>query len=144
MGVALVAAAAVMLFLDLVFLGILARGLYDSLLGPLRRPEVHWPAAAAFYALYLSMTVVHAVTARSRAAALGRGAQIGLLAYGTYELTNWAVLRDWPALLVPLDLGWGIALTAAVAFVAKWAHDAVMGSTAAVGPPGFEPGTNRL
>jgi uncharacterized membrane protein len=43
----------------------------------------------------------------------------GLVAYGTYELTNWAVLRDWPALLVPIDIGRGVALTAMAAFVGK-------------------------
>ena len=48
-----------------------------------------------------------------------RGAALGLVAYGTYELTNWAVLRDWPALLVPIDIGWGVVLTAMAAFVGK-------------------------
>jgi hypothetical protein len=46
---------------------------------------------------------------------LRRGAALGLVTYATYDLTNWAVLKGWPVLLVPVDVGWGIALTAVVA-----------------------------
>jgi uncharacterized membrane protein len=39
------AAAATMLVLDVTWLGVVARGLYDSMLGPLKRIKVFWPAA---------------------------------------------------------------------------------------------------
>ena len=42
------AAALTMLVLDVTWLGVVARGLYDSMLGPLKRTEVFWPAAALF------------------------------------------------------------------------------------------------
>lgn len=115
--------------LDLVFLGVVAKGLYDDLLGPLRRPTVHWPAALAFYALYVAAVLVHAVlpTPRVRDAAR-RGAGLGLVAYGTYELTNWAVLAGWPAALVPVDIAWGVVLTAVAALAGHAAHRRVTGS----------------
>lgn len=122
------AASVTMLVLDLVWLGVVARGLYDSMLGPLRRPEVFWPAAALFYAMYIGAVVVHAVVGSSSpSAALRRGAALGFVAYATYELTNWAVLKDWPALLVPVDLGWGVVLTALVALAGKVVHTRVLG-----------------
>ncbi len=117
------AVAAVMLVLDLAWLGWAARGFYDSALGPLRRPDVHLPAAAAFYAMYVAAIVAHAVVgARDARAALFRGAGLGAVAYATYELTNWAVVRDWPAVLVPVDIAWGIGLTACAAWAGKRVH----------------------
>lgn len=127
MTVAAVATAATMLALDLTWLGVIARGLYDSALAPLKRPEVFFPAAGLFYALYLAAILIHAVLgATTPAGAARRGAALGLVAYGTYELTNWAVLRDWPAVLVPVDLVWGVVLTAVAAFVGKWVYDAIL------------------
>lgn len=119
-AVATAATTATMLVLDLTWLGVLARGLYDSSLAPLKRASVFLPAAGLFYAFYVGAIVAYAVLATtSPAAAARRGAALGLVAYGTYELTNWAVLRDWPALLVPIDIGWGVVLTAMAAFVGK-------------------------
>ncbi len=125
------ATAATMLALDLLWLGILVKDFYDTSLGSLKRPDVYWPAAALFYAFYVAAIVIHAVRgSASPAAAARRGAALGLVAYGTYELTNWAVLRDWPARLVPLDLAWGIGLTAAAGFVGKWVYDKILGTPA--------------
>lgn len=112
------------LVLDLAWLGVVARDLYDSALGPLRRPDVYWPAGIMFYAMYVGVIVVHAV---SRAAdvrgAARRGAGLGFVAYATYELTNWAVLRDWPAILVGVDIVWGVVLTAVAAAAGRAAQE---------------------
>ncbi len=122
------AAAATMLVLDVTWLGVVARGFYDSTLGPLKRAEVFWPAAALFYAMYIGAVIVHAVIGSSSpSSALRRGAALGLVTYATYDLTNWAVLKGWPALLVPVDVVWGIALTAVVALVGKLVHARVQG-----------------
>jgi len=119
-ALATVATTATLLVLDLTWLGVVARGIYDTSLAPLKRPVVFLPAAGLFYALYVAAVVRYAVLGASSAgAAARRGAALGLVAYGTYELTNWAVLRDWPPLLVPIDIGWGIALTALAAVVGK-------------------------
>ncbi len=94
----------------------------------LRSPEVYWPAAGTFYAFYVAAIVLYAVRgATGTAAAAKRGAGLGLVAYATYELTNWAVLRGWPARLVPVDLGWGIVLTALAALAGRWAYGKVLG-----------------
>ena len=112
--------AVTLLTLDLLWLGIVARPLYDSALGPLKRPVVFWPAAGLFYALYVGAIVIHAeLGAVGVSDAARRGAGMGLVAYGTYELTNWAVLRDWPAALVLPDIAWGVALTCAAAATGK-------------------------
>jgi uncharacterized membrane protein len=52
-AVATAATTATMLVLDLTWLGVLARGLYDSSLAPLKRASVFLPAAGLFYAFYV-------------------------------------------------------------------------------------------
>ena len=118
------AMAGTLVVLDLTWLGIIGKPLYDQGLAALRRPDVLVPVAALFYVFYLGATYWQAVRlAPSVAAAAGRGAWLGLTAYATYELTNWAVIRDWPAWLVPIDVAWGVALTAAVAAVGRKVAD---------------------
>ena len=128
---AILATAATMLVLDLAWLGIVARGLYASALGHLMRPEAWWPAALLFYLFYVSVIAAWAVFGTGApSAAARRGAGLGFVAYTTYELTNWAVLRDWPAWIVPIDIAWGIALTAVSALAGKLAQRAVGGRPA--------------
>lgn len=134
---AVAAMAATMLVLDLGWLGIVAKPWYDQGLGTLRRPDVLWPAALLFYAFYLGAVYVQAVRRAPDVRSAWRGgAWLGLVAYATYELTNWAVLRDWPAFLVPLDIAWGVALTGAVAAVGRWA-------LSAASTPDFDPAQPR-
>ena len=120
-AVALASVTATLLALDLLFLGVVARGFYAAALGPLMRPEVNRVAAGLFYAFYVVAIVLHAVRgAPSVASAARRGAGLGLVAYGTYELTNWAVIAGWPAVLVPVDLLWGVVLTAGAAAMGRF------------------------
>lgn len=117
------------LVLDLAWLGVVARGLYEAALGELLRPDAHLPAAALFYAFYVAATTGWAVLgAASKGDAARRGAGLGLVAYATYELTNWAVIRGWPAWIVPVDVAWGVFLTALAALAGRAAYDAVRGA----------------
>jgi uncharacterized membrane protein len=121
LGAAL-AAAVTMLVLDLTWIGFVARSAYD-MLGALKAPQANLLAAALFYTFYLVAVFVHAVLPSPRVGlAARRGAGLGLVAYATYELTNWAVLAGWPALLVPVDVGWGVVLTASVAAVGSMVY----------------------
>ena len=43
--------------------------------------------------------------------ALISGLVIGAMAYGTYEFTNYATLKDWHPSMVAVDFLWGTALT---------------------------------
>lgn len=125
---ATLATAATFLVLDLLWLGIVARDLYRDALGELMREEAFVPAAALFYAFYVAVTTGWAVLgAGSPGGAARRGAGLGFVAYATYELTNWAVIRGWPAWIVPVDLAWGVVLTAVAALAGKAAERAAGG-----------------
>lgn len=123
------AVSATMLALDLAWLGLVAASLYGSLLGPLKRVEVYWPAALLFYAVYVAVIVFYAVFGSSDVrSALRRGGGLGFICYATYELTNWAVIEGWPATLVPIDIAWGVALTAIAAIAGRFAYERASGS----------------
>lgn len=106
--------------IDLVWLGVVARNFYQKQIGHLMSPEVDWAAAALFYAVYIGGIVFFAVRPAfedgSAARALAYGAVLGFVAYATYDLTNQATMKDWPALVTVIDLAWGTVLTGTVAF----------------------------
>ncbi len=114
------------LLIDSIWLGFIAKNMYQKYIGHLMTDQVVWGAAALFYALYLAGTLYFAVLpAGSLQHALVRGALLGGLCYATYDLTNWATLREWPAALVGIDIIWGMALTGAVAAVGWWAYSSL-------------------
>lgn len=123
------AASLVTMSLDLLWLGVLARGFYRRELGHLMADAVRWPAALAFYALYgggvLYFCTLGALREGGLSAALRHGAVLGLLVYGTYDLTNMAVLRDWGARISAADVLWGVFLTAAASAAAYGAARAL-------------------
>lgn len=109
----------VFLIIDLLWLGVVARGFYQRHLGHLFRANVHWGAAIAFYAIFVAAIVVFAVMPalqrESLAHAVRLGAFFGLATYAAYDLTNLATLEGFPAIVAVVDLAWGAVLTASVA-----------------------------
>ncbi|MGF1641265.1 MAG: DUF2177 family protein [Rhodospirillales bacterium] len=117
--VACAATAATFLIADLLWIGVVARSFYRRRLARWLAERINRGAALLFYALYVVGIVVLAVgpalQAGSLQSAAGRGALLGLVAYGTYNLTNLATVRDWPPAVAVVDLGWGTAVTTAAA-----------------------------
>lgn len=116
---ALGATAATMLALDLLWLGVIAKGFYARHMGDLLRPDVRWVPALLFYALYVTAVMVFVVSPAVERRALGRalalGAFFGLAAYATFDLTSLALIRNFPVTVVVADLAWGMLLTATAA-----------------------------
>ncbi len=104
--------------LDMVWLGAVAKSFYRSQIGFLLRDDVNWPAAISFYLLFILGLVVFTITPalenRSWLEALWRGALFGLITYATYDLTNQATVKDWPALVTLVDMAWGVVLASSV------------------------------
>ena len=109
------ASAVVFLGLDMLWLGVLARGFYVRQMGDLLREPPHLGIAGLFYLVYVGGIVLFAVLpalqAQSWRSALLLGLALGVVAYGTYDLTNLATLRRWPRALGAVDLAWGSLLT---------------------------------
>ena len=114
--------------IDMLWLGVVAKGFYRDNLGHLLRPDVNWAAALIFYLLYIAGIMVFAtlpaLEKHSLRQAIIMGALFGFFCYATYDLTNLATLKDWPVKVVVVDILWGMFLTASVAaasfFIGRW------------------------
>ena len=111
--IAYVATLLTFLLLDGIWLGLLMAPTYRELLGSLMLDKPLLLPAAVFYCLYVIGCVVFVVLpALSWQRAAKLGALLGLVAYGTYDLTNWATLRDWSVQVSLMDWAWGAVATA--------------------------------
>jgi len=114
--------------IDLIWLGVVAKGFYQKNLKYILSPNVNWTAAIIFYLVYIAgiliFAVLPAIAKDSLRHAAVWGALFGFFTYATYDLTNLALLKDWPIIIVIVDILWGVVLCSAVAtlsfFVAKW------------------------
>jgi uncharacterized membrane protein len=119
---------AVFIAVDLTWLGFVAQGFYRSYLGKWMLDTPNWPVAIGFYALYVFGALILVVLPAARTGnvwqAVLMGALLGLVAYSTYDLTNWATLKDWPAIISVADMAWGTVLTTVTCtagyFIARW------------------------
>ena len=114
--------------IDMLWIGVMAKGFYRNNLGHLLRPDINWAAALIFYLLYivgiLIFATLPAMEKQSLRHAIVMGALFGFFAYATYNLSNLATLKDWPVNVVFVDILWGMFLTASVAaasfFIGRW------------------------
>jgi uncharacterized membrane protein len=112
---------AVFFLIDMIWLGIVAKGFYRKYLGSMLNPKVNWPAALLFYLIFiigLLVFVIKPALLNGRPIeALLFGGLFGLISYATYDLTNLATLKDWPVIVTVIDLVWGSVLGGSVSFV---------------------------
>jgi len=98
---------------------------YKPRIGGLLLETPNFTAAVLFYLVYcagvLALAVWPALQSGDWADAMWRGAVVGLVAYGTYDLTNMATLKGWSWELTVVDMAWGTLLTGATATVAAMA-----------------------
>lgn len=112
-----------MFVLDGLWLMLIAKPFYAKHLGFLMTDKPVWAAAVIFYVLY-AIGVGFFVLAPVLLGTLSwwqvalRAAWFGLIAYGTYDLTNHATIANWPMIVTVVDMAWGAFVTAAAATVA--------------------------
>ncbi|MEI6411570.1 MAG: DUF2177 family protein [Bacteroidota bacterium] len=109
---------AVFLLIDMAWLGLIAKGLYQKYLGGFLSEQVNWTAAIVFYLLFVAgvfiFAIMPSVEKGSVVSALVLGALFGFFTYATYDLTNLATLKNWPINIVFIDILWGAVLTSIV------------------------------
>ena len=114
-------AGIIFLVADFIWIGWVARGFYREHLGELMLERPNMAPAIAFYALFIAAIVFFAIMPGMREdswkVALLNGALLGGIAYATYDLTNLATLKNWPAIVSMVDLTWGAVVTALAATV---------------------------
>lgn len=122
----------VFLAIDALWLGIIARRFYATHLGYIMTPRPVWWAALLFYLLFVLGAHVFVILPGLAHEHVGytllRGALFGLVTYATYDLTNLALVKDWPLIVTLVDLPWGMTLSTLVCaagfYAGKWLQSA--------------------
>jgi uncharacterized membrane protein len=117
-------ALAALVVADMIWLGSMVSRVYRPVLGDILLSGVNLPPAIVFYLLYpvgvLIFAVAPALKNGSATGAMMYGALFGFFAYTTYDLSNYATLRNWTLQLTIIDIAWGTllgAMTAAAGFL---------------------------
>ena len=111
----------VLVAMDLSWVGVIAKDFYVSRLGEMILPFPKIIPLLIFYALAVFCINYFAVSStKSLSEACFRGFLLGLLAYGTYDLTNLATLKNFPMDLAVVDALWGGVLFGVNALVVKY------------------------
>lgn len=114
-----------MLAIDAVWLATMSKRFYAARLGPLMAESPRLAPAGIFYLIYvLGITLLVVVPAVDHNTGFLKvlllGALLGLVAYGTYDLTNQATLKKWPVIVTLVDLAWGALLTGGVSILSVY------------------------
>ena len=114
--VATVLASIIFLVIDVIWLSYATKSFYRPLIGNLLTDKPVMWAAALFYIIYvfgMAFVVIQpCIDSDSLIKTVYTGFIFGLVAYGTYNLTNMAVLKGWSPTVTFVDMFWGGSLTA--------------------------------
>lgn len=114
-AVAYLVTAVVFLGLDAIWLTQIALGMYRRELAGLLLDQPNLLIAGIFYLVFVAGIVILAIAPALNGGgwvnALLMGAVLGLVAYGTYDITNLSTLKGWSVTVTLADLVWGTVLT---------------------------------
>ena len=100
--------------IDILWLGLFAKNMYQSQIGFILAKKPNWYAAILFYILYIAFLMIFAIMPALQTSsfndAMLYGALYGFITYATYDLTNLATLEKWPLKVTLIDITWGTLL----------------------------------
>ncbi len=105
-------------FLGIDYLGLsyIIKPTFEQQIGGIMADSPRLGPAVIFYAFYVGVLLWFVSwpaleDGKSLLWVFGSGVLIGAMAYGTYEFTNLATLKDWTWRMVATDFTWGSLLT---------------------------------
>ena len=105
----------IFLIVDVIWLSITVKLVYKPNLGDLLNDKPVLWAAVLFYIIYMIglilIIIKPALASNSVLQAFWTGVIFGIVAYGTYNLTNMATIKNWSSTIVWIDMLWGGLLT---------------------------------
>ena len=111
----------------MVWLRVIAVSWYQDGMGPLLAESPNLMAAVAFYIIFplglMIFAILPAEADTSVFKVIGMGALFGFFAYATYDLTNLAVIKNWPLGLTFVDMAWGSFVSGIAAAAGKLSMD---------------------
>jgi uncharacterized membrane protein len=113
-----------MIVLDALWILLVAKQFYAQKIGFLFAESANMLPVLFFYPLYAIGVAVFVVSPALASGswfdALWRGALLGLVAYGAYDLTNHATIANWPLSMTLVDMAWGMTVTALAGVIAYY------------------------
>lgn len=118
-------AAFAMIIIDFIWLTLMMKPFYQKQIGHLMTNTPAMFPVILFYVIFILGLIVLIISPAltgnySYLKLFLYGALFGLVAYGTYDLTNQATLKNWPAIVTIVDLIWGTLLTGTVSIITKF------------------------
>lgn len=110
---------ATLLLIDSIWIMTMYQGFYSPNIGNLLAEKINLLPLLIFYMVYsigLAILVVLPSLRHGEATleTLIKGILFGLVAYGAYDLTNDATLKNWSLIVTVVDIAWGAVLTGLV------------------------------
>lgn len=110
-----IATAVTFLVVDAIMLRSFMAPLFERHIGAFMLEDIRFGAAVLFYLFYVAGLIYlvswQALQDDAPLKALVGGAILGAVAYGTYEFTSFAIMKNWSPLMVAADTTWGAVLT---------------------------------
>ena len=114
----------VMFVLDIIWLSMIAKPLYQQGIGHLMADEPNFLFAGMFYLVYAAGLIWFALMPNRHHRGLkntfATAVAFGFFVYASYDLTNLALLKDWSLSLSVIDVTWGTLLSGVSAAFGKW------------------------
>lgn len=114
----------VMFVLDIIWLSMIAQPIYQQGIGHLMAAKPNLLFAGLFYLVYVFGLMWFALMPNRHHKGFKNtfiaAATFGFFVYASYDLTNLALLKDWPLGLSLIDITWGTALSGVSASMGKW------------------------
>ncbi|MGH6859874.1 MAG: DUF2177 family protein [Phyllobacterium sp.] len=128
-ALAYLSTAVIFFVLDFIWLSTMATSFYRARIPAIMATDVNYVAAILFYLMFVGGIVIFAVGPALEngrwMTALVYGALLGFIAYGTYDLTSQATLKQWSTAVTVVDMAWGTiasGLAASLSYsVTSWA-----------------------
>ena len=109
-------AALIFLIIDIIWLSFAVKSFYRPNIGHLLLDKPVMWAAAMVYIIYvfgIGVVIIEpSINLENTFSFLLKAFVFGLVAYGTYNLTNMATVKGWSSSVVFVDMIWGGSLTA--------------------------------
>jgi uncharacterized membrane protein len=120
-----------MALLDFLWIGYIAKQLYQTGIGHLMAPKPNLIAAGAFYLIFCAglfwFAIIPHASEKGVVGPIIAAAIFGFCAYATYDLSNLATLKAWPTSLSLIDMAWGTLASVIAVAIGKTVFDNLTG-----------------
>jgi uncharacterized membrane protein len=114
-------AVPIFFLIDMLWLGVLAKGIYQKYMGHLLKENTNWSVAVLFYLIFIVGIIIFAIHPalqnNSWQTALSYGMLFGFFTYMTFDLTSLSVMKDWHWQIAIIDIFWGMILSGSVSII---------------------------